>query len=116
MKYILLMSGTQAGVGTYLAWSQKDRDAHMAVLQNIGKELTGSGEFVATQGLAAPSEAKVVRSEGGHAGDRRHFSGSEGIPPRLLDRGCGQSGTRLRHSGANFGGTGPWRRADKHAD
>jgi len=61
MKYILLMSGTQAGVGTYLAWSQKDRDAHMAVLQNIGKELTGSGEFVATQGLAAPSEAKVVR-------------------------------------------------------
>jgi hypothetical protein len=63
MKYILLMSGTKSGVEGYLAWSQKDRDAHMAVLQSIGKELTASGEFVATQGLAAPHEAKLVRGE-----------------------------------------------------
>jgi hypothetical protein len=63
MKYILLMNGTKAGVGTYQAWSQKDRDAHMAVLQDIGKELSKSGEFVATQGLAEPNEAKVVRGE-----------------------------------------------------
>ena len=47
MKYILLMSSTKIGVDGYLTWSQKDRDAHMAVLQNLGKELTGSGEFVA---------------------------------------------------------------------
>jgi hypothetical protein len=63
MKYILLMSGTKAGVGIYHAWSQKDRDAHMAVLQDIGKELSKSGEFVATQGLADPNDAKVVRGE-----------------------------------------------------
>jgi hypothetical protein len=63
MKYILLMSGTKSGVEGYLAWSQKDRDAHMAVLQSIGKELTASGEFVATQGLAAAHEAKLVRGE-----------------------------------------------------
>jgi hypothetical protein len=63
MKYILLMSSTKAGVGTYGAWSQMDRDTHMAVLQNIGKELTKSGEFVATQGLAEPKEARVVRGE-----------------------------------------------------
>jgi len=63
MKYILLMSGTKAGVQGYLAWSPKDRDGHMAVLQSIGKELTASGEFVATQGLAVPQEAKVVRGE-----------------------------------------------------
>ncbi len=63
MKYILLMTGTKAGVEGYLAWSQKDRDAHMTVLQRIGKELTASGEFVATQGLATPHEAKVVRGE-----------------------------------------------------
>lgn len=63
MKYILLMTGTKAGVESYLAWSQKDRDAHMAVLQRIAKELTSSGEFVATQGLAVPQEAKVVRGE-----------------------------------------------------
>jgi hypothetical protein len=63
MKYILLMSGTNAGVNTYHAWSKKDIDGHMAVLVSINKELTESGEFVATQGLAGPSEAKVVRGQ-----------------------------------------------------
>ena len=61
MKYILLMTGTKAGVDTYRTWSKKDIDAHMAVLININRELTDSGEFVATQGLAAPHEAKMVR-------------------------------------------------------
>lgn len=63
MKYILLMTGTKAGVERYLAWTQKDRDAHMAVLQSIGKELTAAGEFLATQPLAPPQEAKMVRGE-----------------------------------------------------
>ncbi len=31
MKYILLMSGTNAGVNTYHAWSPKDIEAHMRV-------------------------------------------------------------------------------------
>jgi len=35
----------------------------MAVLHRINKELAESGEFVVTQGLAEPSEAKVVRGE-----------------------------------------------------
>ena len=63
MKYILLMSGTKAGVESYFSWSQTDRDAHMAVLQSLGKELSASGEFVATQGLAEPREARIVRGE-----------------------------------------------------
>jgi hypothetical protein len=63
MKYILLMSGTKAGVDSYHAWSQKDIETHMAVLRGIAKDLTASGEFVATQGLAEPGEAKVVRGE-----------------------------------------------------
>ena len=61
MKYILLMSGSRAGVDSYRAWSKQDIDAHMAVLTSLNRELTESGEFVATQGLAAPHEAKVVR-------------------------------------------------------
>lgn len=61
MKYILLMSGTKAGVDTYRAWSKQDIDAHMAVLANVNRELMESGQFVATQGLAGPHEAKVVR-------------------------------------------------------
>ena len=63
MKYILLMSGTMAGVEGYHAWSKQDIEAHMAVLQRINKDVAASGEFVATQGLANPSEAKVVRGE-----------------------------------------------------
>jgi hypothetical protein len=63
MKYILLMSGTRAGVEGYQAWSKQDVDAHMAILQRVSKELARSGEFVATQRLAEPKEAKVVRGE-----------------------------------------------------
>jgi hypothetical protein len=61
MKYILLMSGSKAGVDTYRAWSRKDIESHMAVLTSISRELTESGEFIATQPLAAPHEARVVR-------------------------------------------------------
>jgi hypothetical protein len=61
MKYILLMTGTRAGIDTYRAWSNQDRDAHMAVLGGINRELTESGEFVATQGLTGPDEAMMVR-------------------------------------------------------
>jgi hypothetical protein len=63
MKYILLMSGTKAGVDGYHAWSRKDIETHMAVLGSINNELTESKEFVATQGLAEPAEAKLVRGE-----------------------------------------------------
>ena len=61
MKYILLMSGSKAGVDTYRTWSKKDIEAHMDVLKRLNRDLTESSEFVATQGLAAPHEAKVVR-------------------------------------------------------
>jgi hypothetical protein len=63
MKYILLMTGTNAGVGTYRAWTEQDRQAHMAVLGRINKELHEAGEFVATDGLAGPDQARVVRGE-----------------------------------------------------
>jgi hypothetical protein len=63
MKYILLMSAPKAGVGAYQTWSPKDIDTHMECLRTVVKDLTESGEFVATQGLAEPVEAKVVRGE-----------------------------------------------------
>jgi hypothetical protein len=40
VKYILLMSGTKAGVEGYLAWPKEEREAHMAVLHRINKDLT----------------------------------------------------------------------------
>ena len=62
MKYILMMNAPKAGFETYRAWSQKDVEAHMAVLRSINSELTESGEFVATEGLAWPEQAKLVRA------------------------------------------------------
>ena len=63
MKYILMMSGTKAGVSGYRASPQADRDAHMQALGAIVKDLVQTGEFVATQPLADPNDAKVVRGE-----------------------------------------------------
>jgi len=39
MKYILLMSGTRAGVEAYHAWPKQDIEAHMAVLHRINQDL-----------------------------------------------------------------------------
>jgi hypothetical protein len=61
MKYILLMTGAKAGVDAYRAWSEKDMQAHFAYLKGLHKELSETGEFVATEGLAPPEQAKVVR-------------------------------------------------------
>ena len=63
MKYILMMNGTKANFESYTGWSKQDIEAHMAVLHRINQDLTESGEFVATQGLAEPREANVVRGE-----------------------------------------------------
>ena len=62
MKYILLMNASKAGFETYRAWSKNDVEAHYAVLKRINKELSESGEFVATAGLDWPDQAKVVRA------------------------------------------------------
>jgi hypothetical protein len=62
MKYILMMTGTKAGVDTYRAWSKKDMETHFAFLKNLNKELSEAGELVANEGLAAPDMAKVVHA------------------------------------------------------
>jgi hypothetical protein len=66
MKYILLMTGTKEGVDVYKTWSEKDIQTHFAYLNSIRKDLTEAGEFVATEGLAMPHQAKVVRAGKNH--------------------------------------------------
>lgn len=63
MKYLLMMSSTKAGVGGYQTWAQSDRDAHMQALGKVMRDLTATGEFVATSRLAEPSQATLVRGE-----------------------------------------------------
>src|ERR1700730_12263376 len=62
MKYILMMTGTKAGVDAYKSWSEKDIQAHFAILNGLNRELSDRGEFVANEGLAQPDQAKVVRA------------------------------------------------------
>ena len=62
MKYILMMTGTKAGVDTYRAWSKSDVEAHFAHLKDLNRELAEAGEFVANDPLGAPEQAKVVRA------------------------------------------------------
>jgi hypothetical protein len=62
MKYMLLMSATKSGFDWYAKWPKKDLQANMAFMRNFSKELKESGEFVATEGLAWPDQAKIVRA------------------------------------------------------
>ena len=62
MKYILMMTGTKAQVDCYAKWSKEDLQAHFAFMQAFSKELKDSGVFVATEGLAFPDQAKIVRA------------------------------------------------------
>ena len=62
MKYILMMNGPKSGWDTFMTWPQQDLKAHIAFMMNFTKKLGESGELVSADGLAMPSEAKVVRA------------------------------------------------------
>ena len=63
MKYMLMMHAPQ-GTGDWAVnrWTPEDFQAHMGFMHQLNQELTGSGEWVDGQGLAAPTEAKLVRA------------------------------------------------------
>ena len=105
MKYILLMTGTKEGVDAYKAWSEKDIQTHFAHLTSLRNDLSKSGEFVATEGLGMPQQAKVVRAGKDLCADHRwRVSRGQGICSRLLDCRRRHSGTSLRDCGPHIGG------------
>src|SRR5271157_978003 len=62
MKYILMMTGTKADFDWYSKWSKQDLQANVAFMRAFSKELKDAGVFVATEGLAFPNQAKMVRA------------------------------------------------------
>jgi hypothetical protein len=62
MKYILMMNATKADFDWYAKWSKQDLQANFAFMRAFSKELKDSGVFVATEGLAWPDQAKIVRA------------------------------------------------------
>ncbi len=62
MKYMLMMTGTKADFDWYAKWSKEDLQAQFAYMHAFNKELKDSGTLVATEGLAFPDQAKIVRA------------------------------------------------------
>jgi hypothetical protein len=63
MKYILMMNTMKSNVDAFSGWSQEDIHAHIGFMQTFCKELGAAGELVSAEGLAFPSEAKLVRAD-----------------------------------------------------
>ena len=65
MKFMLMMHAPR-GTGEYAvsAWKPEEFQAHVAFMQRLNRELTESGELVGAEGLAPPSEARLVRASG----------------------------------------------------
>jgi hypothetical protein len=62
MKYILMMHGTKADFDWYARWPREDLQANVSFMRAFSKQLDEEGLFVATEGLAFPQEAKIVRA------------------------------------------------------
>ena len=63
MKYMLIMNTPRDGYAQYMKWPRKILEANAAFMQAFTKKLSDAGELVATEGLAAPDQAKRVRAE-----------------------------------------------------
>jgi hypothetical protein len=62
MKYMLIMNTPRDGYTQYLSWPKKILEANMAFMHSFTRKLSEAGELVATEGLAAPTQAKLVRA------------------------------------------------------
>jgi hypothetical protein len=62
MKYMLLMNATKEVFDWYSKWPKEDLQANFAFMRAFSKELKDSGAFVASEGLAWPDQAVIVRA------------------------------------------------------
>jgi hypothetical protein len=67
MKFMLMMNARPGGDGDWgiSKWTPQDFKAHIDFMHRFNKELRDSGELVGAEGLAMPSEAKIVRATKG---------------------------------------------------
>ena len=68
MKFMLMMNAPR-GEGDYavMSWPPEDLMGHIRFMKRFGEELKQSGELVAAEGLAMPSQARIVRAGKGGA-------------------------------------------------
>jgi hypothetical protein len=62
MKYMLIMNTPRDGYTQYMSWPKKILEANLAFMSSFTQKLRRAGEFVSAEGLAAPTQAKLVRA------------------------------------------------------
>ena len=63
MKYMLMMNARAKGGDWQIGnWPKKDIQAHIAFMINFSKKLAAAGELVGGEGLASPTQARIVRA------------------------------------------------------
>ncbi|HEY0928992.1 MAG TPA: YciI family protein [Gemmatimonas sp.] len=65
MRYMLMMHAPR-GTGDWavMSWAPEDLKAHIGHMKQLAGKLQASGELVTAEGLAMPTEARVVRAGG----------------------------------------------------
>jgi len=62
MKFMLMMNCPRNGYDEFMTLPKKDIEAHIAFMIGFSKKLRAAGELVGAEGLASPSQAKLVRA------------------------------------------------------
>ena len=62
MKYILMMNTPRGGDYQMMKWPKRDIEAHIGFMIQFNKKLSSAGELAGAEGLASPSQAKLVRA------------------------------------------------------
>jgi hypothetical protein len=62
MKYMLMMNCPRDGYDQFARWPKDMLQKHMAFMHEFARKLSAAGELAAAEGLAAPTQAKLVRA------------------------------------------------------
>ena len=62
MKFMLMMSGTQAGCEVMTRWAPQEVRSHIEFMIAFAKDLEASGELVLAEGLDFPFKPKIVKA------------------------------------------------------
>jgi hypothetical protein len=62
MKFMLMMNCPRDGYEQFGKWPQGLLEKHMAFVHDFNRKLSAAGEMVSCEGLAAPTQAKLVRA------------------------------------------------------
>ena len=62
MKYMLMMNAPLDAEYKIMSWPKKDIEAHIGFMIDFAKKLGAQGELASAEGLASPSQAKLVKA------------------------------------------------------